>query len=255
MFQNKWSSNCHELFREKWCALWSGNTWLYHDRENAIHQLKSCLKCIHHKWEYAIFPERVDICCWSYNKVQDEFERQFQGLVKPCTHLANKYRTNLLVYRYCGYMWTVQQKRTSNSECLHLHSLAFPRMSVNWANVKECLFEANARVDENLLLRTNVGMTEYVRKTLANLFIRWFVYSHSPCVVAKQFLMNTFGKHTKSLHFFSKIIWNFCTIFCKFFQKLPWKFHTVSVKIDFFKFVPKCFLYFFKVFLRFLCSF
>ncbi len=42
-----------------------------------------------------------------------------------------------------------------------------------------------------------MGTTEHAWKTLMNLFVWLFVRSHLPCVDTRQFLTNTFGKHTQ----------------------------------------------------------
>ncbi len=47
----------------------------------------------------------------------------------------------------------------------------------------------------------------------------------------------------------------FRIIFRKFFQKLHWNFYKVCIKMFFFNVCVKCFQYFFKVFLKFLCGF
>ncbi len=65
-------------------------------------------------------------------------------------------------------MWTIQQKRTSDGECLRSHLVAFPRISVIEQTSKDVC---------------SASMTMWR-----------FVCSNSPCVDAKQFLTNPFGK-------------------------------------------------------------
>ncbi len=157
-------------------------------------------------------------------------------------------------------MWMVQQKRASDGEYLRSHLVKFPRISVNWANVKGFSFGTNDCVDKNLLSMTNlytkhliycrkktqfwvletdffflsafdtfhvfcselcyqifnriqlktVGTTKYVWKTLANVFVWWFVCSHSPCADARQFLTNPFGKHQICWRMFVRCSFGIC---------------------------------------------
>ncbi len=68
-------------------------------------------------------------------------------------------------------MWMVQLKWTSDGECLRSHSVAFPQMLVIERTSKD-IYSAPITV--------------------------WpFACSHSPWVDARQFLTNSFGKHTK----------------------------------------------------------
>ncbi len=64
-------------------------------------------------------------------------------------------------------MWMVRQKRMSDGEYLRSHSVVFPRISV--------------------IERTSKDVCS----------AHWLVCSHSPCVDARQFLMNLSGKHIK----------------------------------------------------------
>ncbi len=70
----------------------------------------------------------------------------------------------------------VQQKRMSEGECLHSHSVAFPPMSlIEWTSKDVC----------------SAPMTVWQ-----------FVCSHLPWVNARQFLTNLFGKHQISWRMF-----------------------------------------------------
>ncbi len=109
-------------------------------------------------------------------------------LLKPCTHIPNKRRTN-------GDMWMVPQKRTSDGEYLCLHLVAVPRMLVNWANVKECLFVPDDCVTICLLAFAMCGRWTIFNKPI------W--QTHEICW--RMFILRLFGicvcglKHMKKI--------------------------------------------------------